>query len=721
MMKLIRLFVFLFALPLFAQQGGMWIPSLLEGMNENEMQNLGMKMSAEDIYSVNQSSLKDAVPHFNGGCTSEVISPQGLLLTNHHCGYGQIQSHSSVENDYLADGFWAKSKSHELANPGMTVTFIVEITDVTEQVLKDTESASSEEERQQIIERNKQNVVENSPKEEWQTNRVSTFYGGNQFMLFRVETFKDIRLVGAPPSSIGKFGSDTDNWTWPRHTGDFALFRIYADENNRPAEYSEDNVPYTPKHYLPVSLDGVEEGDFTLVFGFPGSTDEYLPAVAIEQLVETINPARIGLREVALKEQDVFMRKDKKIKIQYASKYSSIANYYKKWIGESQGMKKTGVVNIKKDQEKEFMQRVKAEGLENEYGSILSDFDKAYAEYEDYNLAYNLFSEAFVRNVELLRNGFQLYQLEQILNNRGKQSFNDRKDNLLKRFKSSYKDYSAQVDEKVFEKVIEYYAHEMPEQFISNELKQKNKANLTQEIYSSSALTSYEALEDLLKGNPNKVIKRLNKDLGYTFVKEQAEKFYTEVLPTYRSKSLEIEAIQKKYMKAIVELSPKEARIFPDANGTLRVTYGQVKGYSPKDAVYYEPVTHLEGVVEKYVPGDYEFDAPQKLLDLHANKDYGRYADKDGKMPINFIGTNHTTGGNSGSPVIDAHGNLIGLNFDRVWEGTMSDFFYDPVISRNIMVDARYILFIIDKYANATHLINEMKLVHPKSKDNSSK
>ncbi|MGO2102773.1 MAG: S46 family peptidase [Psychroflexus halocasei] len=720
-MKLIRLFVFLFALPLFAQQGGMWIPSLLEGMNENEMQNLGMKMSAEDIYSVNQSSLKDAVPHFNGGCTSEVISPQGLLLTNHHCGYGQIQSHSSVENDYLADGFWAKSKSHELANPGMTVTFIVEITDVTEQVLKDTESASSEEERQQIIEINKQKVVENSPKEEWQTNRVSTFYGGNQFMLFRVETFKDIRLVGAPPSSIGKFGSDTDNWTWPRHTGDFALFRIYADENNRPAEYSEDNVPYTPKHYLPVSLDGVEEGDFTLVFGFPGSTDEYLPAVAIEQLVETINPARIGLREVALKEQDVFMRKDKKIKIQYASKYSSIANYYKKWIGESQGMKKTGVVNIKKDQEKEFMQRVKAEGLEDEYGSILSDFDKSYAEYEDYNLAYNLFSEAFVRNVELLRNGFQLYQLEQILNNRGKQSFNDRKDNLLKRFKSSYKDYSAQVDEKVFEKVIEYYAHEMPEQFISNELKQKNKADLTQEVYSSSALTSYEALEDLLKGSPKKIMKKLNKDLGYIFVKEQAEKFYTEVLPTYRNKSLEIEAIQKKYMKAIVELSPKEARIFPDANGTLRVTYGQVKGYSPKDAVYYEPVTHLEGVIEKYVPGDYEFDAPQKLLDLHTNKDYGRYADKDGKMPINFIGTNHTTGGNSGSPVIDAHGNLIGLNFDRVWEGTMSDFFYDPVISRNIMVDARYILFIIDKYANATHLINEMKLVHPKSKDNSSK
>lgn len=721
MMKLIRLFVFLFALPLFAQQGGMWIPSLLEGMNETEMQNLGMKMSAEDIYSVNNSSLKDAVPHFNGGCTSEVISPKGLVLTNHHCGYGQIQSHSSVENDYLADGFWAKSMSHELANPGMSVTFIVEITDVTEQVLKETESASSEEERQKIIEKNKQAVVENSPKEKWQTNRVSTFYDGNQFMLFRVETFKDIRLVGAPPSSVGKFGSDTDNWTWPRHTGDFSLFRIYADENNRPAEYSEDNVPYTPKHFLPISLDGVEEDDFTLVFGFPGSTDEYLPSVAIEQLTETINPARIGLREIALKEQDVFMRKDKKIKIQYASKYSSIANYYKKWIGENQGMKKTDVVGKKKEQEKEFMERVKAEGLQKEYGSILNDFDQAYEEYEDYHLAYNYFSESFLRNVELLRNGFQLYQLEQVLEHRGKQSFKDRKENLLKRFKSSYKDYSAKVDEKVFEKVIEVYADKMPQQFVSSDLKQKNKAELTQEIYTNSALTSYKSFKKMMKGSPKRIIKKLNKDEGYAFVKKQAERFYADVLPAYQNKSLEIEAIQKKYMKAILEFSPKDARIFPDANGTLRVTYGQVKGYSPKDAVYYEPVTHLEGVVEKYVPDDYEFDAPQKLIDLYEAKDYGRYADKDGKMPINFIGTNHTTGGNSGSPVIDAHGNLVGLNFDRVWEGTMSDFYYDPVISRNIMVDARYILFIIDKYANATHLINEMKLVHPKEGDNSPK
>ncbi|MDT0293657.1 S46 family peptidase [Mesonia ostreae] len=716
-MKLIRLFIFLLAFPMFAQQGGMWIPSLLEGMNETEMQNLGMKMSAADIYSVNQSSLKDAVPHFNGGCTSEVISPKGLLLTNHHCGYGQIQSHSTVENDYLADGFWAMNLNEELANPGMTVTFIVEITDVTEKVLEGTKNASSEEERQQMIDRNKQNVVEKSPKEKWQTNRVSTFYDGNQFMLFKVETYKDIRLVGAPPSSVGKYGSDTDNWMWPRHTGDFSLFRIYADKNNRPAEYSEENVPYTPKHYLPVSLDGVAEDDFTLVFGFPGTTDEYLPAVAVEQLVETINPARIGIREVALKEQDVFMRKDQQIKIQYASKYSRIANYYKKWIGESQGLIKTDAVDIKKAQEKELMQRIKAKDLEKQYGSILSDFDTAYAEFKDYDLAYNLFSEAFIRNVELLRNGFQLYQLEQVLESRGEQSFTDRKANLLEDYKSSYKDYSAKVDEKVFEKVIEFYADNLPKQFLTDGLQQKNKAQLTQEIYGKSALTDYASVEKLMDGDAEEVIKRLNEDPGYAFVKKQAQKFYSDALPTYRSKRMEIDALQKEYMTAIVELSPKDARIFPNANGTLRVTYGQVKGYSPKDAVYYEPVTYLEGVMEKYVEGDYEFDLPQKLIDLYEQKDYGKY-DENGKMPVNFIGTNHTTGGNSGSPVIDAHGNLIGLNFDRVWEGTMSDIYYDPVISRNIMVDARYILFIIDKYAGASHLIEEMKLVHPKqSKD----
>lgn len=712
-MKLIKIFIFLLAFPVFAQQGGMWIPSLLEGMNEDEMQNLGMKMTAEDIYSVNQSSLKDAVPHFNGGCTSEVISPKGLLLTNHHCGYAQIQSHSTIDNDYLANGFWAKNFDAELPNPGMTVTFIKEITDVTEKVLKGTENASSEEERQRIIDKNKQKIIEFSPKKDWQTNRISNFYEGNQFMLFRVETFKDIRLVGAPPSSIGKFGSDTDNWMWPRHTGDFSLFRIYANKDNRPAAYSEENIPYTPKHYLPVSIDGVKQNDFTLVFGFPGTTDEYLPAVAIEQLVETINPARIGLREVALKEQDVFMRKDQQIKIQYASKYARIANYYKKWIGENQGLKKINATSLKRAQEKAFIKKVKEEGLTKEYGTLLSDLDNAYSAFKEYDLAYNLFSEAFIRNVELLKNGFQLYQLEQVFHYRGEQSFNDRKVKLLEKFESSYKDYNAKVDENVFEKVIKFYADHMPEKFLADELKSENKAQLTQYIYNNSFLTSYTSLKNALEGDTNSVIESLNEDPGYKFLKKQTQKFYETVLPNYKSKRLEINALQKTYMKAILELSPKDARIFPNANGTLRVTYGQVKGYSPKDAVEYQPVSYLEGVKEKYVPGDYEFDVPQKLLNLIETKDYGAYSE-NGKMPVNFIGTNHTTGGNSGSPVIDAQGNLIGLNFDRVWEGTMSDIYYDPSISRNIMVDARYILFIIDKYAGATHLVDEMKLVHPK-------
>lgn len=326
-MRLFKILFLLVAFPVFAQQGGMWIPSLLEGMNENEMTALGMKMTPKDIYDVNTSSLKDAVPHFNNGCTSEVISPKGLLLTNHHCGYGQIQSHSTVTNDYLADGFWAMNQSEELPNPGLVATFIVRIEDVTTKVIEGTDGLSSEAEKQKKIQQNIQNVVLTAPKEKWQENRVRAFYEGNQYMLFVVETFKDVRLVGTPPSSIGKFGSDTDNWVWPRHTGDFALFRIYADKNNRPAEYSEDNVPYTPKHFLPISLDGVAENDFTMVFGYPGRTQEYLPAVAIEQIVNDLNPARIAIRDAALKIQDGFMRNDQAIKIQYASKYARIANY----------------------------------------------------------------------------------------------------------------------------------------------------------------------------------------------------------------------------------------------------------------------------------------------------------------------------------------------------------------------------------------------------------
>lgn len=709
-MRLLRLLVLLLVLPAYAQQGGMWIPSLLKGMNEKEMKSLGMKMSASDIYDVNHSSLKDAVPQFNGGCTSEVISSRGLLLTNHHCGYGEIQSHSTVEHDYLTNGFWAMSLAEELPNPNLEVTFIIRIEDVTSQVLEGVSTLTDEKDKQKKIEQNISRLTNTLPKESWQGNSIRTFYEGNQYMRFVTETFTDVRLVGAPPSSIGKFGSDTDNWVWPRHTGDFSLFRIYANKDNKPADYSPDNVPYIPKHFFPVSIGGVKENDFTLVFGYPGRTSEYLPAVAVEQIVNSLNPAKIEVRDAALKVADGFMRKDKAIKIQYAAKYASIANYWKKWIGETQGLKKTNAVAIKKAYEKDFLTKAAKAGKQDEYGSLMRDFEKNYNEIAPYALSRDYFIEVVLRNTELLTTAYRLYQLEQIYDARGEQSFTDRRNNTLAALEETYRDFNKNVDEKIFEQLIELYTTKSPKEFLPAEVINKDYKAMTAEIYSQSKLTSYEGVKELLSGDAKTVIERLNKDKGYQLVKALTDAFVANVAPKYDEINLKIASLQRTYMKGILELSPKDARIFPDANSTMRVTYGKVNGYEPRDAVYYKPVTYLDGVMEKYVPGDYEFDVPEKLIDLYNKKDYGRYGE-NGKMPVCFIGTNHTTGGNSGSPAIDAKGNLIGLNFDRVWEGTMSDIYYDPSICRNIMVDMRYVLFIIDKYAGAKHLVDEMKIV----------
>ncbi|SHG10256.1 Peptidase S46 [Flavobacterium segetis] len=711
-MKFLKLFLLLFVIQTQAQQGGMWIPSLLKGMNETEMKNLGMKMSVKEIYDVNNSSIKDAVPHFNGGCTSEVISPKGLILTNHHCGYSQIQSHSTVENDYLTNGFWAYKMEEELPNEGLTVTFIIKIEDVTAAVLNGTEVLINETEKQKKIQENISSLSASLAKENWQENKIRTFYEGNQYMLFVTETFTDVRLVGAPPTSIGKFGSDTDNWVWPRHTGDFSLFRIYADKNNHPAKYSKDNVPYTPKHFLPISLDGIAEDDFSLVFGYPGKTNEYLPAVAIEQIINELNPAKIEIRDKALKVTDGFMRKDNAIKIQYASKYASIANYWKKWIGETQGLKKSNAVAVKREAEKNFQLNIIKAGKEKEYGTLLADFDKNYTAIAPYAVARDYFMEIVLRNTEMLSTGYKLYQLEQVYNTRGEQAFNDRKNNLVTGLADFYKNFNASVDEKVFEQLLELYATKSAKQFLPQSLMNVNTKKLAEEIYSKSKLKDYSSLKQLLSGDAKTVISNLNSDPGFKLVKELGEIYTKEIAPKYDEINLNITALQRTYMKAQLELN-KNSRIFPDANSTLRVTYGKVKGYEPKDATVYTPVTYLDGVMEKYVPGDYEFDVPAKLIDLYNAKDYGPYGE-NGKMPVCFIGTNHTTGGNSGSPAIDAYGNLVGLNFDRVWEGTMSDIYYDPSICRNIMVDIRYVLFIMDKYAGAQNLISELKLVHPK-------
>ncbi len=710
MRKITLLFaLLLFWLSGFAQQGGMWLPSLLEGMNAKEMKSLGMKMSVKDIYEVNKSSLKDAVPHFNGGCTAEMISSKGLLLTNHHCGYSQIQSHSTLANDYLTYGFWAKKQEEELPNENLSVTFIVRVEDITSKVLIDTEALVNEEARTAKIESNINNVLRNTPKEAWQECRVRAFYEGNQYLLFIVETFKDVRLVGAPPSSIGKFGSDTDNWVWPRHTGDFALFRVYADKNNRPAAYSKDNVPYKPKHYFPISLKGVKEGDFTMVFGYPGRTQEYLPAIAVAQMVDVLNPMKIGIRDVILKTQDSFMRNDPEIKIKYASKYASIANYWKKWIGEAQGLKKSGAVAIKQKQEEEFKKDIESHSRKAEYGTVLPEMEKLYAQALDYSVASDLFSE-FIRHIDLLNNGYKIMQLQNVLLQRGEEAFNEKKAELLQSFKTSYKNYDKAVDKAVFEKAVAYYVKNMPKRFLAPNLQNFNTKLLTIKLYNNSFLASYEGIEKTLQLPESAFKGILKKDVGMQFIQQFVEYYFVEVASPYQEITDKLAGLQRKYMKGILEFATPEDRIFPDANSTLRVTYGKVEGYSPADAVKYEPFTYLDGVMEKYIPNDYEFDVPAKLRYLYERKEYGIYG-KDGKMPVCFIATNHTTGGNSGSPAIDAKGNLIGLNFDRVWEGTMSDVYYDPKICRNIMVDIRYILFIIDKYADASYLIDEMKII----------
>lgn len=710
-MKRLSLILFFVAQIITAQQGGMWIPSLLEGLNEKEMKQLGSKLTAKDIYDINNSSLKDAVIHFNGGCTGEIISDQGLILTNHHCGYDAIQTHSSLEHDYLQHGFWAADLAGELPNPGMYVTFIKRIDDVTAAILSGVEDKMTNAEKQSLIDKNTEAVIKITVKEEWQDIRVRPMYDGNNYYLFVTENFKDIRMVGAPPSSIGKFGSDTDNWMWPRHTGDFSLFRIYADKNNRPADYNKDNVPYKPLHYLPVSLDGVQENDFTMVFGFPGRTNEYLPAIAIEQLVNQQNPAKIEIRDQALKTADKYMRADPAIKLKYASKYASTANYWKKWIGENQGLKQTYAIGKKKLLEVEFQKKVQNNP---EYRDLLKQFDQYYSEIEQLALAQAYWNEIANRNVELLLVTTRMYQYEKNWT-KNPEKFEEDRMKITNYLEDFYKDFEPKVDQEVFYKLMTIYAEKSPKQYQISDPGLANIQNLTDRMYAKSRLTNQAGAVELISGTKDEVLKKFNSDEAYIFGKKLAENYYQNIQPGYQAIQTNIAGVQKKYMKALMETFP-EQRFFPDANSTLRVTYGQVKGYNPKDAVSYEPISYLGGVMEKYVPGDYEFDVPEKLRQLYHANDFGPYGE-NGKMPVNFIGTNHTTGGNSGSPAIDAQGNLIGLNFDRVWEGTMSDYYYDPTICRNIMVDMRYILFIIDKYAGSTRLIKEMKLVHPKKQN----
>lgn len=700
---------------------GMWLPLFLQQLNEKQMKTMGMKISASDIYNINKGSLKDAIVSFGGFCTGEVISDKGLVLTNHHCGFDAVQNHSTLDHNYIRDGFWARNKGEEIPNPGLFVTFIVRIEEVTKAALEGVKPDMTEQERQSAIDKNIAGLRAGIKKESFQDYFVRSFFEGNQYFLFVTETYKDVRLVGAPPSAIGNFGKDTDNWMWPRHTGDFSMFRIYAGKDNKPADYAIDNIPYTPKKSLSISLDGMKEGDFTMVFGFPGRTTQYLHSAAVEQIVQVNDPAKIAIRDKALAVIDGFMRRDEQVKIQYAAKYASISNSWKKWQGEVLGLTSTNAVAKKKTYEAEFQKRVNANTvLKEQYGTLLGDLETAYRELNKYGLARDYFNETLSR-IEAFTIGARLNNLAMTKEKNGDKGYRDAVPKIAVALEEIYKEYSPAVDKKLFEVLIEKFTRDQPAEFLAPELvtlakkHDYNFAKIADEFYSNEDLFNNPTKTlASLEANPDTILAANKLNKANQLYIQLNNYYYNTVTKKLNVTQARINQLQRTYMKAQMEVM-KEKKFYPDANSTLRVTYGNVKGYQPRDAVKFDFYTYLNGVMDKYKPGDYEFDVPEKLRTLYKNKDFGQYG-KNGKMPVCFIAMNHTTGGNSGSPALDAYGNLVGLNFDRAWEGTMSDINYDPSICRNIMVDIRYVLFIIDKYADAGHLVKEMKLVHPGKK-----
>jgi hypothetical protein len=715
--KILLLFIFITNAFIAKADEGMWLPQLLGKLNESRMKSLGMKISAEDIYSINKGSLKDAIVSFGGFCTGEIISSKGLVLTNHHCGFDAIQNHSTLEKNYIRDGFWSKTNADEIPNKGLFATFIVRIDDVSAAALVGITSSMSEAERMAAIDKNLQQINKDAKKEPTQKSFTRGFFEGNQYYLFVTETYNDVRLVGAPPSAIGNFGKDTDNWVWPRHTGDFSMFRIYASKDNKPADYSADNVPFTPKKSLNISIDGIAENDFTMVFGFPGRTTEYLYSAAVEQIRTVNDPAKIAIRDKALNIIDGFMRKDEGIKIQYAAKYAGIQNAYKKWQGEVLGLTRTDGVGRKKTQEMEFQKRVDANpSLKEKYGSLLQTLEVGYTDIKSLGLARDYYQE-IVSKIEIFTIAAQLNSLASAFEKNGQKGFDEIKPKVKAMLEDFMKEFSPTVDRKLFEGLMEMYVKNQPEKVVSPMAKTMYDGGITSagdKIYAENTLTDLVKLNALIDGKPEDFVAYVKGSNTIALQKDLVSTYQTAVQKDLTAVQNRITLAQRTYMQAQMDVF-KEKTFFPDANSTLRVTFGKVQGYKPKDGAYYDFKTDLDGVMEKYKPGDYEFDVPEKLRMLHKNKDYGQYG-VGGKMPVCFIATNHTTGGNSGSPALDASGNLIGLNFDRAWEGTMSDINYDPSICRNIMVDIRYVLFIVDKFAGATRLVQEMKLVHPKKK-----
>lgn len=691
---------------------GMWLLPLLEKLNMGTMTKMGLKLTAEEIYSINQSSLKDAIVIFGGGCTAEIVSDQGLLLTNHHCGFGRIQAHSTVENDYLRNGFWAMSKEEELANPGLSVTFLVRIEDVSEKINSELNDDMTEETRYNKIREISGQIEDEATESNHYSARVQSFFGGNYFYLMVYERYTDVRLVGAPPSSIGKYGGDTDNWMWPRHTGDFSVFRIYSGPNGKPADYSPDNIHLKPKHYLPVSVKGVDKGDFAMIMGYPGGTQRYMTSYGIDEVLRITHPNRIKIRGIR---QDIMledMLASDKVRIQYSSKYSGSSNYWKFSIGQSQGLKRLKIKEKKQKLEDMFREWTDVDPVRKQkYGEALDLIKTSIEAKKEYSHADQYLMECLLRGSEIIFAARRLTGLYEALEEGNQEDI----DNQAKRIKTSmanfFKDYNPPTDRKIVKAMFKLYAQNVIEEYqptIFNEIRSKYKGNFDKFVdamFDKSVIVNQTKLNAFLD-NPRKKV--LEKDLGFKTSQSVFEKFF-ELRTKTAGFDTDLAKGHRLYVAGLMEMQ-KDRVFYPDANSTMRLTYGTVGDYDPQDAVHYSYQTTLKGVMEKEDPDNFEFVVSEKLKELYKKKDYGVYG-KDGVMPICFTTNNDITGGNSGSPVINANGELIGLAFDGNWEAMSGDIAFEPELQKCISVDIRYVLFIMDKFAGAKHLVDEMTII----------
>ena len=695
---------------------GMWLPSLIE-KNIEEMQMLGLELEALDLYNEDGTSLKDAIVRFGRGCTGAFISPDGLLVTNHHCGYGVIQSHSSVENDYLTEGFWAASRDEELPNPGLTITLLVRMENVTARVLETIDPNMDEKQRNEAVREISREIADEAKEDGRYEAMVNPFYYGNEFYLFVYSIYRDVRLVGAPPSSIGKFGGDVDNWMWPRHSGDFAIFRVYADEENNPAEYSNDNVPFSPGHFFPVSNRGPEKHDFTMVYGFPGSTQRYLTSDAVDYIVESENPMGINIRTRVLQIYEQEMAKSDEVRIQYASKHAGVSNAWKKWMGENRGLQRLDAVNVKKELEREFDQWAQSGSIETEpYRGLIDAFEQYYIEYLPARFAMRLYFEAG-RRIEITRFAEQFSQLVTLSSekNPDQEKIDAEIEKLKRSAESFFRNYNSNIDRQIMAEMIRQYMKydgEMTPDVIAD-LRSEYGENIepfVERVFKRSSFVSQEQVMDLLENYRPRHYRQIERDPAFQFARGLSSFVFGEIMPVQQKYDSKLDSLYRLYTAGL-RVMKLDFNFFPDANGTLRISYGRVEGSYPRDAIQYLPFTTGDGILEKAAQSEVEdYRISEKLETMLENRRYGSFAHHD-DLVVNFIASNHTTGGNSGSPVIDGQGNFIGINFDRSWESTMSDIMFDPEQCRNIAVNSQYILWVISRYAGMDYLLDEMNIV----------